>query len=574
VGDEPEAAYVWFAVFTAAPVVSVGWPTITGTTHMITTLGPLGIPVSKASNKLMPRRPLVRNALIPRRLRRGRFTAAGSGLNALALIVAPAPSYVNNGGGPGATVQLVDGAGQPLTIPGVLVTAALPLGSAANIYLDTARTPAQATTNASGVAIFPTFDFVGIADDYSVIFSAPGFVSVVQSGVTLVAGGPLQSTSTADVPAGTIGQPTVIQIHMRDFAGNELQIPVPLPVDVAVSGANVRARAVVPYVSGVGYRYSYTPTVAGTDSVAVRYNAVALSGSPYTSAVTVGQPGLTQNSLRFGLWASQELMGKGPHVTAGNWDTQAPLYTVIEDFYPDNASINAAIAVADQKNVLLVMLMPGRKQLYGDLSGAIYQYNDAKFRARIDAWSGNLTLIDALKRRRVIILLLDEPWISITETFYTPLVVRNMCRYTKSVFPDSLVCARLEPNYIGGQFNPASDGGWGGQLHLPANYFDKLDYTWATYRGPQRQPSTGMTPAQWVAAARPFNTSLGYGTFFGNNWWNLGDKRCWDYLNTGASSGGSSGSMAGRCNRSLAARALRRSGSPARPSTARCWRRF
>lgn len=51
VGDEPEAAYVWFAVFTAAPVVSVGWPTITGTTHTITTLGPLGIPVSKTSNK-------------------------------------------------------------------------------------------------------------------------------------------------------------------------------------------------------------------------------------------------------------------------------------------------------------------------------------------------------------------------------------------------------------------------------------------------------------------------------------------------------------------------------------------
>lgn len=50
VGDDPESAYVWFGIFTAEPVVSVGWPTITGATHLITTLGPLGIPVSKESN--------------------------------------------------------------------------------------------------------------------------------------------------------------------------------------------------------------------------------------------------------------------------------------------------------------------------------------------------------------------------------------------------------------------------------------------------------------------------------------------------------------------------------------------
>jgi hypothetical protein len=479
----------------------------------------------------MPRRLLLRNALLPRRLRRGTFTASGSGFNALAFVTPPAGSYVNNGGGAGATVRLVDGNGVPLTIPGVLVTAALPLGSAADIYLNPAQAPAQATTDASGVATFPTFDLIGIADTYSITFTAPGFLSLTQSGVVLVAGGALQGASGADVPAGTVGQPTTIQVHLRDFSGNELQVAAPLPVDVAVSGANARARVVVPYASGVGYLYNYTPTVAGTDSIAVRYNAVAIAGSPYTSLVTQGQPGLTQNSLRVGMWAAQELIGKGPHVTAGNWDTQAPLYTVVMDNWSTTASINAAIAAADAKNVLLIMLMPGNKASYGDPSGSILVYNDTEFRANIDRWAGNATLIDALARRRVLILLIDEPWIAQTVTYYTPLVVRNMARYVKTVFPNSLISARMEPNYI--------RDGWGGQHGtniLPANYFDKIDYMWATYRA-FRTPTTGMTPLQWVQYSRPFNSAAGYGTIFGSNWWNLGDGRCWDYLNTGASNG-------------------------------------
>lgn len=50
IGDEPESAYVWFALFTVAPVVSVGWPTATATTHLRTALGPLGIPVTRESS--------------------------------------------------------------------------------------------------------------------------------------------------------------------------------------------------------------------------------------------------------------------------------------------------------------------------------------------------------------------------------------------------------------------------------------------------------------------------------------------------------------------------------------------
>jgi hypothetical protein len=49
VGDEPEAAYIWFALFDVEPTVLVGWPTALGVTHLHTALGPLGIPVSRES---------------------------------------------------------------------------------------------------------------------------------------------------------------------------------------------------------------------------------------------------------------------------------------------------------------------------------------------------------------------------------------------------------------------------------------------------------------------------------------------------------------------------------------------
>jgi len=51
VGDEPEAGYIWFALFSVEPTIAVGWPTAIGATHLRTALGPLGIQVPRESNR-------------------------------------------------------------------------------------------------------------------------------------------------------------------------------------------------------------------------------------------------------------------------------------------------------------------------------------------------------------------------------------------------------------------------------------------------------------------------------------------------------------------------------------------
>jgi hypothetical protein len=473
-----------------------------------------------------------RRALRVRRLRRGKFGGVVLNQPALAFVVAPASSYQNNVSGPGAVLRLVDALLGPIQLPNVSIAVALPLGAGAT--LSSSGGLAQ-LTDATGQATWPDFKLQGVAGPYSLTFSASGYTPVTASGVQLLAGAFSLANSTAAVPGGVVGQLTTVTILPRDAQGNDIDADIGVAVTVSVAGSNTVAQTTVPYFAGLGYLFNYTPLNAGTDNITVKAGGTSFPSSPFVSSVSPSGGQLGPNSLRFGMWGSELMIGKGPAYSGGTWQATPPLYGAVLDTITPS-SINARISAANAANVLIFHNIAGSKASYAvDPSAPTWQYDDAQFRANVQAFVGNATYATALAQRRVVIMLIDEPWIAKSAASYTPLVVRNMARYVKSLWPNCIITARMEPNFIGGQFNSASDGGWGGQLHLPANYFDAIDYMWATYRGPQRQPTTGMTFAQWVAAARPFNTALGYGTVWGCNSWNLGDKRCWNAANTGVS---------------------------------------
>lgn len=93
--------------------------------------------------------------------------------------------------------------------------------------------------------------------------------------------------STATVSAyATVGAAKPIAVQAKDAFGNNLIVGGDTVV-VSVTGANTATPTVTDNGNGT-YSASYTPTAAGTDSVAITLNGTAISGSPFT--VTVGQP--------------------------------------------------------------------------------------------------------------------------------------------------------------------------------------------------------------------------------------------------------------------------------------------
>ncbi len=498
-----------------------------------------------SQHRMSPRRLALHGLLTPRRARRGRsLGAAGTGQRLV--LSSPPPSTLQHAiAGGGATVQLQTATGQPIRLAGVVVRVSLPLGSAATLV----TSPASATTDATGSATFTALTLSGVADAYDLVFAAAGYLSAVASGIALIAGAAVASASTATVPSGRIGQTTVIDIQLRDGAGNPLSGPGTSAVTVQIAGVNPVPQTTVNFNSVSGYRFTYAPSVAGTDTLTIKYGGVPIGGSPYPSVVAGATGGFTATSLRASCNGNiiPTLLGTGPYGTGGVFTAQEPIFRAAQGTR-DPAALVAAIAEADAKDILLLPTMPGPRQTWTDLSGTCRIYNDGLFRAGVDTYrstadGGTLApadftaLVGALRRRRIVWYMFDEPWIDEFCDSVTPYVVRQAFRYVKSVFPDSLTVARMEPQYMRG------NAGWIGHTlmpdgrfadQLPVNYFDKLDYAWATYRGSTRSPSKGMTPRQWYTYAEDLNTANGYGTVPSHNWVNLGDGTdCWDAFAVG-----------------------------------------
>jgi hypothetical protein len=79
---------------------------------------------------------------------------------------------------------------------------------------------------------------------------------------------------------------TTITVQAKDAEGNN-RTSSSGTVVVTITGANSATPAVTDHGDG-SYTASYTPTVTGSDAVAITLGGTAISGSPYRSAVSAG----------------------------------------------------------------------------------------------------------------------------------------------------------------------------------------------------------------------------------------------------------------------------------------------
>jgi alpha-tubulin suppressor-like RCC1 family protein len=135
-------------------------------------------------------------------------------------------------------------------------------------------------TTAGTARVTGTVNGVSITDDAAVEFT-PGPAD--------------PSRTTADVPDGTAGNPTVITVTTRDANGNPLTAGGDAVV-VSVTGSNTATPGVTDNGDGT-YTAQYTPTVPGNDLVAITLNGTAISGSPYTSTVQLAFTAVSAGGL-------------------------------------------------------------------------------------------------------------------------------------------------------------------------------------------------------------------------------------------------------------------------------------
>jgi adhesin/invasin len=211
------------------------------------------------------------------------FTATGvpGGVSAEQSSVNAAPASISASSGSSAstiTVTVRDPFGNPLQ--GVEVTLAVNGGSG-----NTLGQPAG-PTNASGVTT-GRLSSTGVGN--RVVSATAGGVGIEQTAsVTVQAGAPTASTSSATVPAnGQAGQTTTVEIQLEDAFGN----PAPgraSAIAISISGANNIGGIAASDKGGGRYSATYTPIAAGNDVVEVLVSGGRVPGSPFPSAVVPG----------------------------------------------------------------------------------------------------------------------------------------------------------------------------------------------------------------------------------------------------------------------------------------------
>ena len=209
------------------------------------------------------------------------FSATGTpgGVSAEQSTVTASPATISASSGSSAstiTVTVRDPFGNPLS--GVEV-ALVVTGSGATL------SQPGGPTNAGGVA---TGTLSSSVVGSRVVSATAGGVAIEQTAtVTVTAGVPSASASTATVPDGTAGVPTTIEILLKDVAGNPVAGRADA-IELSITGANnVGGRAATDRGAG-RYTVTYTPRVAGTDQVAIRVAGSDLARSPFSSRVVPG----------------------------------------------------------------------------------------------------------------------------------------------------------------------------------------------------------------------------------------------------------------------------------------------
>lgn len=173
------------------------------------------------------------------------------------------------------TVTATDGFGNPISNVSVVIAAT-----------GTGNTLVQPSgpTNAQGVA---TGTFSSTSPGDHIVSATVNGTAIGQTAtITVTAGPPVASASSAQVGAGTAGTATVVTVSLKDASNNPVT-GVGSKIAVTVSGANT-ASGPVTESGGGDYTFSYTPLKTGTDQVRVQVDGADVPGSPFSSTVSAG----------------------------------------------------------------------------------------------------------------------------------------------------------------------------------------------------------------------------------------------------------------------------------------------
>lgn len=176
-------------------------------------------------------------------------------------------------------------------------------------------------------------------------------------------------------------------------------------------------------------------------------------------------------------------------------------------FVPNINTIGAQIDVADTKNILLILNLAGNKASYTvtvngkpTLDMAKYESNVRRFRPDADntSFADRLKLADAIRRRRVICYVVDEPNLN-TGTVpnvpnISPAETNQMALLHKAIWsgyqPLTLVRVPAETMASGWNGLPKPSGGWTG-----------VDYCWSQYTIRHGRGATVSQP--WATPVNP-----------------------------------------------------------------------
>jgi cellulose/xylan binding protein with CBM9 domain/fibronectin type III domain protein len=261
------------------------------------------------------------------------------------------------------------------------------------------------------------------------------------------------------------------------------------------------------------------------------YQVSATDAAGNESAKTAAQSatvGATAEPLRVGVYDGFSLIGKGP-----GGDVGAPRYSVLHGIPSTTSALPSLIARAEAANVHLILNLAHSPPTYTDPAPSqnghpCMTFNWTKYLAWLDSAAAYPEVGDALARGKASVFVIDEPLHPNYCGSITKAMVNQMGLETKARFPRARTMVRAGTNVFSGTVPP---GGWTG-----------IDYGMAQYgRYPTGATLQGETPSAYFQRQKAALAAVGLGTIPGLNLWDGGggaqQNSCWDYLNTGSSSG-------------------------------------
>lgn len=184
-----------------------------------------------------------------------------------------APATATAGQEVQVVVTLRDANGNP--VPEIAVSLAATGGSAT-------IGPPSVSSSASGQA---AFTFRSTEPGARNLTATAGDVSIGPVTIQVVAGPPVASETTAEVPDGRRFRETRITVQSRDAFGNPVPTGGAALEGTVVAGPNEGTRLSVTDLDDGRYQLVYLPLFGGDDQIAIELNGAPISGSPFRSRV-------------------------------------------------------------------------------------------------------------------------------------------------------------------------------------------------------------------------------------------------------------------------------------------------